>query len=157
MPPSILILRTPRTVSYTLYNSYMTTPRPVTPKITILTGSLTLLLVACVALAKIQPALEDIIAINTPPMGTVAGVSVGGIIEPTPTNTLYAELQTQEKELAQKRQALDAEQRYLERNTGTHNLVLYIIIGLLALLVLINFYFDIKRSRRPINQQEVHA
>lgn len=126
------------------------------PKITVLTGSLTLLLVATVAFSRIQPVLESVVAAYTLPIGTVAGVSVGGIIEPTPTNTLYAQLQTQEEELRQKRLALEAEQRYLEQNSQTKNTFLYFIIGLLILLVLVNFYFDIKRSRRQVNR-EAHA
>lgn len=140
----------------TLYNGYMSASKHLKPTITVLTGSLTLLLVAAVALARIQPALEDVVAAHTLPIGTVAGVSVGGVIEPTPTNTLYAQLQTQEEELRQKRLALEAEQRYLAQNSQTKNTFLYFIIGLLTLLVLVNFYFDIKRSRQQINR-EVHA
>lgn len=123
------------------------------PKITVLTGSLTVLLVAVIAYARIQPVLEDVITAYAPPVGTVAGVSVGGIVEPTPTNTLYAQLETQEAELHQKRLALEAEQRYLEQNNRTKDTFLYLIIGLLTLLVLVNFYFDIKRSRQQVSRE----
>lgn len=125
-------------------------------KITILTGTLTLSLVACIALSQIQPALQAFTETYSVPTGTVAGIAVGGTIEPTPTNTLYAELQQQQIALDKKNAELEAERRYLEQSKTTKNTVLYVLIVLLGILVVVNFYFDIKRYRSSF-KQELHT
>lgn len=123
-------------------------------KVTILTGTFTLLFIACIALSQIQPALQAFIDIYSVPTGTVAGVAIGGVIEPTPTNTLYAELQTQQIILDKKNAELEAERRYLEQSKKNKNTLLYILIGILGALVLINFYFDMKRYRSVFKQEQ---
>lgn len=122
--------------------------------ITILTGSLTVLFVACIAYAKIQPALREFTESYTVPTPAVAGIAVGGTIEPTPTNTLYAELQTQQAALDKKNAELEAERKYLEQNKNTENTLLYTLILILGALVLINFYYDIKRYRYGFKQEQ---
>lgn len=125
-------------------------------KITILTGTLMLSLVACIAFSQIQPALQAFTETYSVPIGMVAGTTVGGIVEPTPTNTLYAELQLQRIALDKKNAELEAERTYLEKTKNTKSLTLYILIVVLGILVLINFYFDFKRYRSSF-KQELHT
>lgn len=122
--------------------------------ITLRTSTLTLLLAGCISIAKIVPQIDSLIAEQSPPVGTVAGLSIGGTIEPTPTNTLYAELQTKRAELDKKEASLEAERRYLEESRDDKTAILYIVIAILGVLVIINFYYDIKRYRATFKQEQ---
>lgn len=120
-------------------------------RITTLTGSLTLLLVSAVALTGILPAVDKFQKEITLPVGTIAGVSLGGTVEATPTNTLYAELQKREGAISKKEQDLKAQEAYLNKNfdptPGTIKF-LYLLVVALFVLVVVNFLFDIKRHHK---------
>jgi hypothetical protein len=86
-------------------------------------------------------------------------VGVGVSVPPNPFNTLAEELQKKEKELEQREAALAARQNssgqdlsgFTSRTGGEEmKLILYItIIGItLLLLILINFYFDLRREEK---------
>lgn len=111
------------------------------------TGTCILLFTAALTIATLSPALRAYQADLVPAVGTVAGVSVGGIIEPTPTNTLYEDLQKEKQLLDAKRKDLDAEQAYMRKQKSSQSMWLYGTIVLLFLLILINFYLDRKRSQ----------
>lgn len=121
-------------------------------KITTHTGTLTLLLVTAIALLPTLSALDRFNKEILPPAGTVAGIAIGGVIEPTPTNTLYAELQTEKAMLDNRTKELDAKERYLATAKQHKNYILELAIAILFCLVLTNFYFDVRRNRKQIVQ-----
>lgn len=135
-----------------LYNTHMGYKTKF--QISITTGSLCMLLAGAVALQIVLPKIHNFTAESTPIHAVVAGTAIGGTVEATPTNTLYEQLKLQEQALNAQNQALDAERRYLENKDRNKSLILYVIIGLLSLLVCLNFYLDIKRGKQ--NQQKLN-
>ena len=117
-------------------------------KISTITGTLTLLLVGCMALVILLPAMHKYAIETTLPIGAVAGVSVGGVVEPTPINTLYGELEKQKAQLDNKSQEISARQEYMDRANKINMRTLYVAIVLLFGLVLTNFYFDLHRNKQ---------
>lgn len=115
-------------------------------RLSTLTGTYILSLFACIALAVALPAIERS-TLPTSPAGTVAGVAVGGTVEPTAENTLYQELQEEKRLLERRSQQLDAQQAYLQTRNNGRQLFLYILIAVLFCLVLTNFYLDKRRER----------
>lgn len=115
-------------------------------RLSTLTGAYILGLATCIALTIILPAIESTVP-PISPTGTVAGVAVGGTVEPTAENTLYQELQEEKRLLERRSQQLDAQQAYLRTQNRSRQLFLYILIVLLFCLVLVNFYLDKRRER----------
>lgn len=111
------------------------------------TGSLCLLLVGTLTIQFLLTRISQFQHESAPTPGRVAGTYVGGVVESTPTNTLYEQLKLQEQALREQTSALEAEKRYLENKDRNRNVALYTIIILLSLLVVINFYLDIKRNK----------
>lgn len=121
-------------------------------KITTHTGTLTLLLATAIAILPMFSALDQFNKEILPPAGSVAGIAIGGVIEPTPTNTLYAELQTEKSVLDNRTKELDAKERYLNTASQHKNYIIELAIGILFCLVLTNFYFDMRRNKKEIVQ-----
>lgn len=121
-------------------------------KITTSTGTLVLLLAVSIALIPTISALDKFNAEIVPPVGTVAGIAIGGVIEPTPTNTLYAELQNEKTVLDSRTKELDAKERYLNAANQHKTYILEFAVAILFCLVLINFYFDIRRTKKEVTQ-----
>lgn len=117
-------------------------------KITTHTGTLALLLATAIALLPTLSALDRFEKDIAPPTGQVAGIAIGGVIEPTPTNTLYAELEAQKAALDNRTKELDAKERYLRTANEHKTTILEISIAILFCLVLTNFYLDIRRTRK---------
>lgn len=115
-------------------------------RITTLTGTYLLSFCACIALAFVLPAIERSI-ISTPPSGLVAGVAIGGAVQPTAENTLYDQLQKERELLEQQSKQLDAQQNYLSSRNDNQRLILYILIFILFCLVITNFYLDKRREK----------
>jgi hypothetical protein len=115
-------------------------------KITTLTGTLTLLLAGCLTLTVLLPAIDSYVTETSPAVGSVAGISIGGVVEPTPVNTLYAELEKEKVTLDTKSKELEAQQKYISSSNKTNMLAIYAAIIVLFGLVVTNFYFDIRRN-----------
>lgn len=117
-----------------------------TTRFSTLTGTYILGLATCISLAIVLPAIERAVPYTTP-VGLVAGVAIGGAVEPTAENTLYQQLQEEKRLLEKRSQQLDAQQAYLSARTSTQQIFLYILIVILFCLVLTNFYLDTRRAR----------
>lgn len=115
-------------------------------RITTLTGTYLLSLCSCIALAFVLPAIEQS-TVAAPPSGLVAGVAIGGAVQPTAENTLYDQLQRERAILEQRSRQLDAQQNYLSSRNKNQQLILYILIAILFCLVTTNFYLDKRREK----------
>jgi hypothetical protein len=116
-------------------------------RIATITGTYLLLLVGAIALHQLLPALDRYAQDISLPVGTVAGVSIGGVIEPTPTNTLYEQLEKQKALLNKQEQDIAAKQDYLQNQIKYRTAWINISIVVLFLLTLLNFYLDHRRGR----------
>ncbi len=116
-------------------------------KISFLTGTYTLLLCACACLMLVLPAIDTYTVEQTGPVGLVAGIAVGGTVDPTPENTLYQQLQEERQVLEKRAQQLDAQQRYQNQAETSRQWLLAIAITTLFGLILTNFYLDQRRAK----------
>ncbi|HVN26508.1 MAG TPA: hypothetical protein VMT99_02540 [Candidatus Paceibacterota bacterium] len=88
------------------------------------------------------------------------GVTLG--IEPNPYNTLNAQLDAKQTQLEMEQADLEAQKEALASDTAASSAAassplmryLIVIVGILALLVGLNFYFDWRRSEREANHDE---
>ena len=85
-------------------------------------------------------------------VGSAVGVTVG--VAPNPFNTLAQQLKEKELALADREKELQQEEaafgKKIDKKLATQNKIfLYLLIvgGILALLVLLNFYLDYRRRR----------
>jgi hypothetical protein len=79
------------------------------------------------------------------------GISNSATVPENPVNTLVAQLDAKQKQLDQKEQDLNTlEARLAERDNFWNNGLLwaiFIAIGILGILVVLNFYFDRRREK----------
>lgn len=111
-----------------------------------ITAILLILLIGITGVTLIERSLLAQVQTTANPRIAGSSTSLNAMVPPTPTNTLYEELQKRERELAEREKAQKARESYFngrfEPTPGTIKF-LYILIGGLFVLVLINFTFDI--------------
>ena len=123
-------------------------------KISIATGTSSILFVTLLAFTIVEQNIVNYVKETEIPAlaGTVAGTtSLNAEVHARTTNTLYQELKEREQELREREKAQDAKENYFnarfEPTPGTIKF-LYLLVGTLFILILINFTFDIRRHLR---------
>lgn len=116
-------------------------------KISTLTGSCCLLLISVMTAQTLLARISQVQDKSTPVIAQVAGTSIGGTVETTPTNALYEQLKLQEQALREQTAAIEAEKQYLENKEKRRSAALYTVMVLLSLLIVINFYLDLRRNK----------